>query len=102
MSRGSGEGSRSDTKRRFLEGDEDLLVVDPSNVVLFEKSLNTLRLEARGVVAMEEQLEELAKEGVQSTVARSERQEVRPTTYEQISDLRAERDVVFDELVASA
>jgi hypothetical protein len=53
-------------------------------------------------LVVKKQLEELAEERVQGAVTRSECQKMRPASYEKIADLRAESDVVFDELVSSA
>ena len=102
MNRGSGDGSRSDPKRRCLEDVEGLLEFDSSDVVVFEQGLNGLRFECYGTLGVEEEFEELAEERVQGAVTRSERQEMRPTSYEKLADLRAESHVVFDELISSA
>jgi len=44
----------------------------------------------------EVQLEELAEEGVQRAIARSQAQKVRPALDEEILNLRAESDVELD------
>lgn len=54
MSGGSGDSSRSDPKRRFLEDVEGFLDCDSSDAVLLEQRLNALRLEACATVEVEE------------------------------------------------
>jgi hypothetical protein len=49
-------------------------------------------------LGIEEELEELAEEGIERLVFGSEGDEVRPASYKQVSDLRAEGDVALDEL----
>ncbi len=53
-------------------------------------------------MSIEEELEKFAEKRIESLVVRSKREEVRPASGEEVSDLRAEGDVVFDELAAGA
>jgi hypothetical protein len=69
-------------------------------MVLFDKLLDSVRRKGLGFVGIEEKLEELAEKGIESLVFRSEGNEVRPASYKKVSDLRAEGDVVLDELFA--
>jgi hypothetical protein len=69
-------------------------------MVLFDKFLDSARRKGLGFVGIEEELEELAEKGIESLVFRSEGDEMRPASQKKISDLRAEGDVVLDELFA--
>ncbi len=70
--------------------------------MLFDQVLQGLRFKVRGLMNIEEELEKLAEKRVECLVVRSKREEVRPASGEEVSDLRAEGDVVFDELAAGA
>jgi hypothetical protein len=102
MSRGRRDGSRSDPKRRFFENVEGLLDGDASNAVFFEQHLNALSLEVWAAVGLKEQLEELTEKRVYGTMTRGKGQQVWPTFYEQIADLRTQSDMVLDELFSNA
>jgi len=69
-------------------------------MVFFDKLLNSGRGKRLVLVVIEEELEELAEKGIERPVFRSEADEVRPASYKKVSDLRAEGDVVLDELFA--
>jgi hypothetical protein len=66
--------------------------------VLEDELVNVLEAEFEDGV--EKALEELAEEDVQRLVLGSESDEVRPTTRQEVSDLRTEGHVIFDDLVA--
>ena len=66
----------------------------------FDEGSDGLRAKLLRGVGIEEHLKELAEKRVQCLVPRSERNEVRPTSCYEVSDLRAECDVVFDKLVS--
>ena len=95
-------GSWSDAERHFSEELEDLLRLQSSNMVLVNKFLNVLQAEVCGGMVIEEELKELAEKRVQRLVLRSQRDELRPTSCQKVSDLRTEGDVVFDKLVAGS
>jgi hypothetical protein len=61
-----------------------------------------MRFEVGTTVRLEEQLEKLTEKRVYGATTRCEGQQVRPTLYEQIADLRAQSDVVLDELLSNA
>jgi len=68
--------------------------------VLFDKVLNRRGGERWVWVAIEEELEKLAEKGVECLVFGSEGNELRPASNKKVSDLRAEGDVVLDDLFA--
>jgi hypothetical protein len=68
--------------------------------VFFDKRLNREGGERLVLVVIEEELEKLAEKRVECLVFRSEDNKVRPASNKKVSDLRAEGDVVFDELFA--
>jgi hypothetical protein len=79
---------------------EDLLRFHASDTVLFDKLLNRDCGKRLVLVVIEEELEELAEKGIECLVFWSEGNEVRPTSYKKVSDLRAEGNVVLDKLFA--
>jgi hypothetical protein len=68
--------------------------------VFFGKRLNREGGERLVLVVIEEELEKLAEKRVECLVFGSEDNKVRPASNKKVSDLRAEGDVVFDELFA--
>ena len=101
MLRSSLSGCWCDPERFLFEGIEDLLGTHPSDAVFLSEGLNGVAAKRIGA-GFEEELEELAEKNVESLVLWRERDEVRPATSKEFSDLRAEGHVVFDELVAGA
>ena len=101
MLRSSLGGGRRDPEWFLIEGLEDLLGLYTSNAVFLSERLDGVVAKRVGV-GFEEELEELAEKRVESLVLWRERDEVRPTTSKEFSDLRAEGDVVLDELVTGA
>ena len=81
---------------------EDVVGLSSPDMVFSDKLLNGLASKVCGVVRIKEELQELAEKRVESFVLRRERDEVRPASCDKVSDLRAEGDVVLDELVACA
>jgi hypothetical protein len=68
--------------------------------VFFDELVNRRGDERWVWVGIKEELEELAEKGVERLVFGSEGDEMRPASNKKVSDLRAEGDVVFDELFA--
>ena len=94
-------GSWGDAEGRFSEELEDERRLKSSDVVPVNELPNVFDAEVRGG-AIEEELKELAEEGIERLVLGSEGEKMRPTTSEKVLDLAAEGDVVFDELVPGA
>ena len=86
----------------MLESFEDLRRLSSSDTMLFNKLLNRLWGKSLRFLGIEEELEELAEKRVESLVLRSKAAKMRPASCEKVSDLRAEGDVVLDELFAGA
>ena len=101
MLRSSLSGCWRDPERFLFEGLEDLLGFYTSDAVFLSEGFNGVAAKRIGA-GIEEELDELAEKSVESFVLWRERDEVRPTTSKEFSDLRAEGHVVFDELVAAA
>ena len=95
-------GCLSDSERCLWEDFEDVVGLSSPDMVFFNKLLNGLASNVCGIVRIKEELQELAEERVESFVLGRERDEVRPASCDKVSDLRAEGDVVLDELVACA
>ena len=85
-----------------MEGFENLLGLHSPDMVLFDELLNGRASKVCGALGNEEELEELAEKRVECLVLWCERDEVRPASIKELTDLRAEGDVVLDELLAGA
>ena len=85
-----------------MEDFEELVGVHSPNMVLFDKLLKGRATKVCEALGIEEELEELAEKRVEGFVLWCERDKVRPASNNELSYLRAEGDMIFDELVAGA
>ena len=92
---------RRDPEWFLFEGLEDLLGLYTSDAVFLSERLDDVVAKRVGA-GFEEELEKLTEKRVERLVLWRERDEVRPATSKEFSDLRAEGNVVLDELVAGA
>ena len=95
-------GSWGDPEWGLFEDIEDLLGLHSSNTMLVNKFLHVVQAKAPRWMAIEKELQELAEKRVERLLLGSEREEKGPTTGQEVSDLRTESDVVFDQLVAGS
>ena len=94
-------GCLSDSERCLWEDFEDVVGLSSPDMVFFNKLLNGLASNVCGIVRIEEELQELAEERVESFVLGRERDEVRPATSKEFSDLRVLAPVAVDLLPSS-
>ena len=80
---------------------KDDLELDPPDVMFADEGPDVVGCGGAGV-KIEAHFEELAEEGIEGTMVRSQAQKVWPALDENVLNLRAEGDVQLDELNAGA
>jgi hypothetical protein len=84
MSLGGVAGSWSRIKRRGLKGAYDVIEGNSSDTVFLDEGSERIHV---GVVDVKKEQKELAEEGVDGLVFRSELEQVRPASHDELSEL---------------
>ena len=91
-----------DAQRRYEQGLEEIVEGNSSDMVFFDNGLQRLGIDRRGLVGIEVVLHQFAEERVQGAVFRCKAHHMRPTTNEEVCNLGAEGDMLFEELLMRA
>jgi len=94
------EAAGSELEVLLLKDMKDVIGLDPADVMFADEDPDVVGSGAG--TRIEAHLEELAEEGIQGTIARSQAQKVGSALNQQVLNLRAEGDVQLDELNAGA